>query len=1318
MSAVEDLEQERRITFCLYEHWEKLASDGNLPALKNMRREQIAPFKNNLTLLDLRENIDEPTFQVIGSALQEDLKEDLTHKPVNEVPRRTMLSRVVDHYREVLANRVPIAFEAEFVNSNGENALYRGILLPFSDDTENINFILGGVRWILEKDLTLDDTKPTIEELMKSIAAGKSDSAEIEDGIAATQDNDPEQMTEMETAEETGEAHEEFTADENNVVLDENHLPREEEEIIDEKDDHDIFVDHRYDDDNIVDEPFTGNSDEINEPFVDDNPDEDIIEPDVAAENTSSPLLKKEFLPEPEQLEPASEDTEQVLTEPTDPEHVASEIPDAISPSDPNAEMMPLDENLSDDDLIAESNVEEDHFEFATDAIETEASIEDTEQPHTLSSEDIKSFREIIEDQLDIEEQLEAAEKQPQEETDTDDEVSLVDSLELSRDDENLPLQDQQVLLDEQIDEISTSSEETELQDPFLEEIERFDTANEEAIESTVQDSSESDQSEVDEPASVIEADTVDSDVGEAEPAAPDHIPEATGQDEATVDMAPDAPAADSDDLSIEELMESIIAERKFDASYMREQKASQTFDSTPQTDDVIEENVIDEIGSEDTVHTEALDHSIDDIKTPDEYHDEAEAEQAESTAEPIKDIIETNELETLDNQQKIESGDNIIIEDPENTETGFGDTPPEFIIKEDVTSEPVDFSDDKPIYDDSEGLEPDANVEKAEHTEVAAEDETFSANETQSLQEPDDTEQEISAETDDEDFLILEEETDDDDLVSFVETLDDVSSNPSSEAIAIEEETETTASFEEQDVPDEVTNKEAEESNSLSDTDTATDQAVAEEPVIQQRETIVKEPKRGTVIERAMAFINPNFGKKIEDRQEPAFTKGTAKPEEQATIPSDDVYPGKLEPVENTVSKQSSDLDVQEQKNTPDETSETEEIDMMAVPDDIVQSEEPVERKEDIEITSSETDESPELIQDQTEADTAEDDKENDNAEIIETDEQLSGTPEEEEETANEFDEASEKQNEEEAGESEAAIEVTEDDIFMGSSESAPFDEEIVSELTSTIKEKSAEPQPEHQNAEAEEEKNEPHIADSKIPDEKPLTKAEVQEDLEDELTLATLKSTLKQVVGYINKEDANHNRSRDSLYNILTAIYEFHATCETSPNAYAELVKEHDLKIQSRAPFTPILKICLGKDYDKTRLTEYAAALGIARYMNIDIDEFHAFIKNFPGGIKGCVKEMRVIRKHGASGNITARKTRSIEEAREILREMAPIASFRLKKVIVGNNIDEFCLLLAKRDGHDINVLKILDNNYTKLDPVLKRAAFIKGNLNNGRK
>lgn len=218
-------------------------------------------------------------------------------------------------------------------------------------------------------------------------------------------------------------------------------------------------------------------------------------------------------------------------------------------------------------------------------------------------------------------------------------------------------------------------------------------------------------------------------------------------------------------------------------------------------------------------------------------------------------------------------------------------------------------------------------------------------------------------------------------------------------------------------------------------------------------------------------------------------------------------------------------------------------------------------------------------------------------------------------------------------------------------------------------------------------------------------------------ELTKAQLATALKKILKYIKKEDANHNRSRDSLYNILTAIYQFHQTCEASSRSFEMLVNDHGLKIQARAPFTPVLKVCLGKNYDKTRLTEYAAALGIGKYMNVEVEEFHNFIKNFPGGIKGCVKEMRAIRKAGGTEKASLKKSRTSEEAREILSSIDPLGSFHLKKIIVSKKADEFCLLLAKRNGNYIDVLKILDDKYTKLDPILKRAAFIKGNLKKGK-
>jgi hypothetical protein len=131
MNAEEETDQERRITFCLYKSWEKIAGSSGLPALKNLQRHEIAAFKSNLVLLDLRSGKDTATFHVIGNGLAEDLENDLVGRPLSEVPRRSMLSRVTDHYLEVLANRVPIAFETEFVNRDGEKGIISRYLIAF-----------------------------------------------------------------------------------------------------------------------------------------------------------------------------------------------------------------------------------------------------------------------------------------------------------------------------------------------------------------------------------------------------------------------------------------------------------------------------------------------------------------------------------------------------------------------------------------------------------------------------------------------------------------------------------------------------------------------------------------------------------------------------------------------------------------------------------------------------------------------------------------------------------------------------------------------------------------------------------------------------------------------------------------------------------------------------------------------------------------------------------------------------------------------------------------------------------------------------------
>jgi len=177
MNPVEHTGQEKRITFQLYNYWFGLANDLGIPPLTSLHPEDIAPYKNNMVLIDLRDRESEPTLQVIGQLLIDDLGKDLTLQAISEIPRRTLLSRITDHYMEVLANRTPISFDAEFKNKAKEKILYRGILLPFSDDGEDINFILGAIRWIHEDDL---------------IATSQQDDTRIEDSL-------PEDISEVAT---------------------------------------------------------------------------------------------------------------------------------------------------------------------------------------------------------------------------------------------------------------------------------------------------------------------------------------------------------------------------------------------------------------------------------------------------------------------------------------------------------------------------------------------------------------------------------------------------------------------------------------------------------------------------------------------------------------------------------------------------------------------------------------------------------------------------------------------------------------------------------------------------------------------------------------------------------------------------------------------------------------------------------------------------------------------------------------------------------------------------------------------------------------
>jgi hypothetical protein len=69
--------------------------------------------------------------------------------------------------------------------------------------------------------------------------------------------------------------------------------------------------------------------------------------------------------------------------------------------------------------------------------------------------------------------------------------------------------------------------------------------------------------------------------------------------------------------------------------------------------------------------------------------------------------------------------------------------------------------------------------------------------------------------------------------------------------------------------------------------------------------------------------------------------------------------------------------------------------------------------------------------------------------------------------------------------------------------------------------------------------------------------------------------------------------------------------------------------MKAQARAPMTPIVKLVFGIDYDKARLTEFAAALSYAQRCEVVLGGFQEFIENQPGGLKALVAAERQARR-----------------------------------------------------------------------------------------
>jgi len=177
-------QDERRMQVRAYNFWAALLDERNYPACSDFDPADQPDFGPYSVLLNFGADIDNPAVAYLGEKLAQECGSEGGIERLSDVPSRSLLSRITDHYLQIIANQAPIGFEAEFVNQRGATILYRGILLPFSSDNDTIDYIYGVINWKeLADQATADELLLQIDQALETGRRAPDEALELTDWI-------------------------------------------------------------------------------------------------------------------------------------------------------------------------------------------------------------------------------------------------------------------------------------------------------------------------------------------------------------------------------------------------------------------------------------------------------------------------------------------------------------------------------------------------------------------------------------------------------------------------------------------------------------------------------------------------------------------------------------------------------------------------------------------------------------------------------------------------------------------------------------------------------------------------------------------------------------------------------------------------------------------------------------------------------------------------------------------------------------------------------------------------------------------------------
>lgn len=136
---------DRRMQVRAYKFWASLLKGEAFPRIADLQLDMLPDFGGNSILLDLAGP--HPMIRYLGEGLRLEAGLGTKVESLAHVPPRSLISRLTDRCAELVASKTAMGFEAEFLNHEGKETLYRGLLLPFSSDGISIDFAYGVISW-------------------------------------------------------------------------------------------------------------------------------------------------------------------------------------------------------------------------------------------------------------------------------------------------------------------------------------------------------------------------------------------------------------------------------------------------------------------------------------------------------------------------------------------------------------------------------------------------------------------------------------------------------------------------------------------------------------------------------------------------------------------------------------------------------------------------------------------------------------------------------------------------------------------------------------------------------------------------------------------------------------------------------------------------------------------------------------------------------------------------------------------------------------------------------------------------------------------